>query len=345
MRNLFIIHSPFQKFVAELLVASDPAFAGHDNHLLVETDHPACQTAAPGLWTAIHKLEALGYSVLSRASHLAAERNLRRVRELAAEGPVRILLSDIAWPFNNRVFFDRKLSRVAEFHFIIDGIGSYTGTRFTTTLRIRNLGKFVLGRLGLAVRYTPYGGYVMGDYHPRVRQVHGFAAHLLSCPPEKQAEIPFEPPAALQSEDTCLFLDQSYWQICPEAEWLAFREQTKDYLLSLGCGTYYYKRHPQGRTEDEEYYARAGFRIIEDGRCVEELFHDLGASLVVSYNSSALFNIKVFYGDRTRCISYCSDYVTRLTHSDSSGMQRLKELFQGVGVEVVDTPAPVAARV
>lgn len=347
MRNLFLIHTAFQKFVAELLIAGDPAFTEAENILLLEMDPASEEIVTPELWTSIVRLEPLGYSVLGKARHAAAERNMVRILELVPPGEtVRFLLSDIAWPMNNRVFFDRRLKQRVEFHFIIDGIGSYNGARFTPKLFLRNVAKFALGRIGRAVRYTPYIGQVMGEEHPRVKRVYGFAVDHLSCPPEKRAEIPYRP-SALRSPDakTCLFLDQAYWEVLSAEQWKALQEQTLSFLRSLGCQTYYYKRHRLNTAEDEAFYAQAGFQVVDSNRCVEELFHELGASVVVSYNSSALFNIKIFYGSDTRCISYCNDGLTRLTMTDAAGIERIKTLFRAVGVDLVEEPLqpPVCA--
>ena len=344
MKNLFLIHTAFQKFISELIIREIPEFAQAENILLVEMEDAGIDPSAPGPWTAVHQLEPIGSSTLGKDRHAAAERNLKRIHGLLSpDEQVRILISDIAWPMNNRVFFDRRLRRQVEFNFIIDGIGSYNGSRFTPKLFLRNLAKFALGRLARAVRYTPYLGQVMGEEHPRVKRVYGFAIEHLASPEEKRANIPFTPRSGgIIDQETCLFLDQPYWEVLSDTQWRAIQEQTKSFLLSLGCETYYYKRHRLSRPEDEQFYAEAGFTVIEDGRCIEELFHELGTSVVVSYNSSALFNIKIFYGDQTRCISYCSDGLTRLTMADSAGIERIKTLFTSVGVELVEEPLPIS---
>ncbi|MNX60221.1 hypothetical protein D3C86_911230 [compost metagenome] len=346
MRNLFLIHTAFQKFVAERLIASDPDFSQAENILLLEMDPASAEIVTPELWASVMPLEPLGYSVLGKERHAAAERNMARILDLMPPGEtVRILISDIAWPMNNRVFFDRRLRRRVEFNFIIDGIGSYNGARFTPKLFLRNLGKFGLGLLGRAVRYTPYVGQVMGEEHPRVKRVYGFASEHLSSPPEKRTEIRYQPTALQEvSERTCLFLDQPYGETLSPEQWKAIQEQTRSFLLSLGCQTYYYKRHRLSTAEDEAFYAQAGFQVVDSKRCVEELFHELGASIVVSYNSSALFNIKIFYGSETRCISYCSDTLARLTMADAAGIARIKTLFRTVGVDLVEGPLGIQDR-
>ncbi len=85
-----------------------------------------------------------------------------------------------------------------------------------------------------------------------------------------------------------------------------------------------------------EYYQKQGFTLVDDKRCVEEYVMDNNHGTVVSYNSSALFNLKCIYGDNIRCISLWSDLVSSYDRVDKGASKRLNQLFRTLGVEIIE---------
>jgi hypothetical protein len=333
-KNIFIIHTPFQLFVTEHMVAHLEEFKQSENILLIEL--PERIDTCDILWSSIYFLENTGGSVIVKGNYLKSERNMSLIYDLIAGDNVQIFLSDIQWPMNNRVFYDNYVKSKAVFNLFIDGVASYLGLRINYKLFCRNMVKNILGNLGLGVQYHFFRGNELGEDHPRISGVYGFCSDLLACAPHKRRNIPVVTSKQEIFADGCIFLDQPYWKFIGDKKWGNIRTKTLDFLLSLGYDNLYYKNHPMGRKADEDFYHQKGVKIVDDVRCIEQIFTERGFQTVVSYNSSALFNLKISFGDNIRCISIMHETMAKSYTLQSGADITIKKLFLNAGVEVLD---------
>src|SRR5512138_2238083 len=102
MQNIFVAHTPFHVFVAEAIVSGRSESSGAENVLLLELG-AGYRHANQRIWSAVEDLERVGPSTVGHDKYLMSERNVKRLRVLAArDRETRLFLSDIAWPMNNR---------------------------------------------------------------------------------------------------------------------------------------------------------------------------------------------------------------------------------------------------
>lgn len=336
MKNIFIIHSPFQLFVAEQIVATNESFSDAENIVLLEIDQDISCSAE--LWSEIHYLQYVGGSVLGINSRKKSNNNTGLLRRLIkGSNKTRVLISDIAWPQNNRIFFDKKISSRVQFSLIIDGIASYMSPDVSLTNYFRGCVKSMIGAAGFGVRYRPYFGKLMGEERTEIDKVFGFSAHALSCPEEKKVDIPvYDVSNHIQLNNRCLFLGQPFWRFMDDLEWRKTQSKTLDFLTSIECDEVLYKAHHHDREIDSLFYQKNGISLLDDNRCIERVFADNYFSTVISYNSSALFNLKCIYGHNIRCISLSGYKLGVKAGLKKSAASRMLKLLDEVGVELVD---------
>ena len=336
MKNIFIVHSPFQLFVAERIVATNESFFGAENIVLLEIEQDI--SCSVDLWSKIHYLQYVGGSVLGRNSRKKSDKNTELLRRLIeGSNTVRILVSDIAWPQNNRVFFDKEISSKVKFSLIIDGIASYISPEVSLTNYFRGWLKGIIGATGFGVKYRPYTGKLMGEERAEIDKVFGFSAYALSCPEGKKIDIPiYDVSNHIQLNNRCLLLGQPFWRFMDDLEWEKIQSETLEFIMSIECDEVLYKAHHHDREVDSLFYQKKGISLLEDNRCIERIFADNYFSTVISYNSSALFNLKCMYGHNIRCISLSGYKLGIKTDLEKKAVSRMLKLLDEVGVELVD---------
>ena len=337
MQNIFVVHSPFHVYISEMMVGTMDEFANCKNIILLEFNHEVVNINRT-LWSDILYLEHVGNSTLGRKRYLMCENNMDLVRKLVDENPNSCLfLSDIAWPMNNRLFFDRQLRRNTTFCLISDGLGTYVFPRVTRILYLRGSIKYLNGLLHCGVRYQNYCGSQFGVDRKEIKYVYAPNVEFVECDSSKKKEVLTASIKRPHFDQTkCILLDTTGWRLVKEKDWLVIRENTVNYLKSLGFEIYY-KNHPAGREEENVYYQSHGFKIIEAKGCAEQIIAEEDFGIVVSYVSSTLFNLKSMYQDSIRCIALSSKTLNsrRIDYNDNT-FDKAYELFRKVNAEVID---------
>lgn len=336
MQNIFIAHTPFQVYISEMMVGSLNEFANCKNILLLEFNQHF-EHIEWNLWSDIIWLENVGNSTLGYDRYLMCEKNMSLVRKLAYKSQKSCLfLSDIAWPMNNRLFFDRQLRRNVTFCLISDGLGTYLHPKVTKMLYLRGWGKYLNGLLHFGVKYRNYLGSQFGIDREAIKYIYAPNVAFVDCDLSKKKEImttSIKRPYFDQSK--CIFLESNGWLVVNEKEWHLIRVNTVRFLKSLGVNIYY-KNHPSGRKEEEDYYRSQGFGIVEANRCAEQIIAEKGFGIAVSYVSSTLFNLKSLYHDAIRCIALSNNFLNSKTDFNESKRDELYELYRKVNAEVVN---------
>ena len=337
MQKIFVAHSPFHVFISEMMVNTMDEFVNCKNILLLEFDQDV-EDINRGLWFDVIYLENVGNSTLGRKNYQKSENNIGLVRKLVDENSKSCLfLSDIAWPMNNRLFFDKQLRRKAAFCLISDGLGTYLLPRVTNMLFLRGSVKYLNGLLRGGVRYRNYLGSQFGVDRKEIKYVYAPNVKFVECDPAKKKEVftsTMKIPQLDQSK--CILLDQPGLTLVNEKDWSIIQSATVDFLKSLGVDLYY-KNHPSGRKEEEVYYQSHGFSIIEANGCAEKIIAEENFGIVVSYLSSALFNLKLQYSEAIRCIALSNRLLStkRIDYNDNR-FDEAYELFRKINIEVIE---------
>jgi hypothetical protein len=335
--SLFLVHTPFQVFVAEHMVRTMPGFRDGDRVLAL--DMPATNARYdPGLWSTVLELPPIKRGVLrrGRSGRLALQALLAALRRYAR---CEVLVSDIAWPLNNAVA--ATLSRVnggidLTLSLFPDGLVTYLGATVTPRLYRRGLLKRLLGRLG-GVPYISYRGNLTGADWMGISAIYTPHPELTPAPRERLVPIPpFTPPTTAPQPRGCVYLGQSVEHILSRQRYERFCLGALACVRGLGYETVMYKPHHFESAVSRHFFEEAGVEILDDPRPIEEVFRERPFECVVSYNTSAFVNLKLVYGDRVRCVSYGNAYLTSLSWEDRPYAARMRDLFTRLGVEIVD---------
>jgi hypothetical protein len=333
--NIFVLHTPFQLYTAQLVVEQNFGNQNAHNILLYE-GVAAAEVVHADLWDEIHIVSyAQGVGGFARQ---VVESNFLLVNGLVeeAQGAVRIFISDIAWPLNNRIFFSKSVLNRVAFHMVSDGIATYTCPELSLVQQLKNAGKFVLGHLGVTARYSAYGASMLGIDHPRVSGLYSFRAELLrdlySC---NVTEIRLDPIAGERDLSCGLFLDQPYRGFMSSGAWKSIRTETRHFLSQSGFSRLYYKAHPMCDATYREDLQDLNMEVIESKLPAELMFRSLNAGTVISYTSGALFNLKSLAGDRVRAIAYRPEVFLAVDGSGGRSRRSLIDVFRDSGVEVL----------
>lgn len=333
--NIFILHTPFQLFQAEALIRQHRD-RGFDRNFLLFEGKASGLAAAPDCWSETQWYEPGNASALGRLRRRDIEELVTSIRaRVVSSRQARLFLSDIAWPLNNRVFFDRHLQKQAEYFLLADGLAAYTDPRLSWSYELRNLAKWLLGIMGAGVRYTPYRGNVLGQSHPRVKGIYAFRPELLRATGSPHFEITFPTQECRTDPDVCLFLDQPYRDFLSASDWRELRRKTVRELQALQVGRVLYKAHYMCDSDYLSSLEGMNFEIVNESRPIESIFAQLSAGTVVSYTSTALFNIKVMCREQVRCVALFSDFLARVDGSAPGFAQRLQRFFSDAEIELV----------
>lgn len=337
MLNIFIVHTPFHVFMAEKIVRDIHAKSKSKNVLLLELS-PDYKYVNYELWSEIVFLEKIGGSTLGRASFLKSEKNMEIIRKFVVEDMEScIFISDIAWPMNNRVFFDKHLKKKVKYCLFSDGLGTYALPKVTSALFARGLAKSFNGFLNRGVKYKNYLGNQFGLDRKEIISIYAPNVELIGCETSKRKEISFNAAQEVNFDKSkCIFFDTPSWLEIRENEWHLIRENAVNYLKFLNVEKYYYKNHHMGRKEEEIYFEGHGFNIIHTSKCAEQIIAENDFGIVISYLSSSLFNLKCIYHDKIRCISLFSEIISRANGYNDDSSDKVKSLFQSVDVEIIE---------
>lgn len=331
--NIFILHTPFQLFTAQLAI--EQYFLGTHRNILLQEGDIQPGSIRSELWNVVKPLNYV--ATVSGAARHAVERNVRIVEQVigSANGKVNLLFSDIAWPTNNRLFFKHNVRGQVSFLILSDGLATYTCPGLSAKQRLRNIAKSLLGLIGYSASYTAYGGSMLGLEHPRVGAIYSFRADLLDgiydCPLH---DIAIESVNTERRLDVAMFLDQPYRGFMAADAWSSIRERTRAYLREGAFSKIYYKPHPMC---DQDYYAElsgCGLTALESRLPAELLIRELDAGTIISYTSGALFNIKSVAGERVRAVALMPQLFLAVDGSGGKVKRSIPELFKAAGVEI-----------
>lgn len=337
-QNIFIVHSPYQVFIAEIIVKNIHKSPEYENVILPESNQDY-KTINHDLWSKVERLENVGGSTLGRKRFLACEKNMEIIKRYANKDiETHLFISDIAWPMNNRIFFDKHLRGRVKYCMISDGLGTMALQKVTRALFVRGLGKSINGLLHNGLRYTNYLGNQYGLDRKEIEYIYAPNVKSIKCEPSKKKEVSFDAIQKVVKLDKkkCLFLDQPYWMYMQDSNWQAIREKSINFISSLDINERYYKNHHFGRKEEEKYYESKGFNIINSNKCAEQIVAENNFGIVVSYASSALFNIKCMYHDELRCIALFSKAIRIANGYNNNRSERIIDSLNAVNVEIIE---------
>ncbi|HRE40705.1 MAG TPA: hypothetical protein PLG90_05180 [Ignavibacteria bacterium] len=134
-------------------------------------------------------------------------------------------------------------------------------------------------------------------------------------------------------DSTCLILGQLLDDLIGVSEMKKFSEKFSEYILKQNYNIIYYKKH-RVKSLMDDVAKNNGFEFVNNNLSVEELIESgvIKSKNIYSFCSSALFNIKLFYGDKFNCYAYGLEILKK---RDMLSMSQVENAYKIVGVKII----------
>lgn len=332
--NIFVVHSIFQDLIAQHMIKSLPELKEDENYLIYNMNVDESREKLAG-WEKVITLDPVGGTVLGdkKKYKIAVEKVLTFIEE---KNLVRVFLSDLNWPLNNAIYSNlakKKFNQVELCNFP-DGIANLYVVDVNIKQKTKNFLKSILGLLGVTLPYYNYKSDHIGlglfdkiySLMPSIIE-HSISKEIIEIPTISPSLIDFKP-------DTLIFLGQPYELHIPKRKYRDLCMKAASFTMGLGYKKLYYKPHPrEDLTKGWDIFRAFGFKLFNQKGSIEELFLTSQTECIISFNSSALVNLKLMFGDRIRCISYCGTKLYKYTGVGKNISIRLKQIYNKMGVE------------
>jgi len=176
----------------------------------------------------------------------------------------------------------------------------------------------------------------MGMTNQRIKAIYSFRPDLL----QKLYKAPiYDIATSIIAEnklpETCIFFDQPYRGQAATREWRDIRAKTIEYITKQNFRKLFYKPHPMCEADYFEDFAPLRPEFIQSSLPAEMIYEKIPTSTIISYTSTALFNIKMLAGVGLRSISLYPDFFETLDGSGGKAKNSLQRVFEDAGVEIV----------
>lgn len=330
--HIFITHTAFQEFIAE---ASAINIKKNNPYATVSlASETALKKRNGSIWDNTLQLENLTPSSFGKNKEKDYHKNVTHLKSLLKENTENILyISDIQWPLNNRLYFDKKINTHFEFNMIIDGTLAYYDPHKNMRGYIRDIIKYIAGKIGLGLHYTPYTGSIMGWERDSTGIIYGLDLKLSPIPLKKQINIEeCISQTGKLNKNKCIFLDQPYHNSMTTLEVKTLTNDTLSFIEKESLENIHYKAHHFSKEELKNTFNFKKSNILETTECIERIILEHSFGTIISYNSTALFTLKTIYKDKIRCISL-RDKKSRIKINPISA-KKIDNLFCKAGVEI-----------
>lgn len=343
-QDVFIVHSPFQLFIAEHIVRTMPGEVTPDRWLLLESwgSTPVWQ---PELWTRTTLLSPpLGGS--ARRNGAARRRVLRMVtEEFRSCESARLWLANVQWPLNNLLYRELSsctLANTCHYNFP-EGIGSLLCPRPDLRQHVRDFAKMATRFIG-GSGYQPFSCDLMGV--STADKVFTLCKEFVSVTATGEVvQIPrLKTGDDGHIDNTLIFVGQNYDDHLPDSLYRRLCEGAAAYGRNLGTGRMLYKpHHYASTTTEQDILEQYGFERLDWAGPIETYMAQNPPKYVLSYNSSALVHAKLLLGRRVEAIAYGANEIQKYLRQDRDTAARMKRLFDLCGVHQITTSRGAAA--
>ncbi|MCK4632167.1 MAG: hypothetical protein KAT79_02790 [candidate division Zixibacteria bacterium] len=335
--SLFVIHTPFQRLIVHHMVRSMPEFCESDNYLVLDMDTAGLKIENE-LWKKVIPLKPpVGRYRLGWGGD--CRRACRIVTDILKEYESgSLFITDVLWPLGNALYglMRKQTDRCYLLCNFPDGFGNLFLKYPSLKRKIRNLIKVCVGMAG----GLPY--YILRGDIAGIEDSDKVYSLLPSAMPDTiEAEIVGIPKLQISESNvvpqSALFLGQPYDYVMSDEDYHDLATRAADYAAGLGYENLFYKSHHFAKSDiEKDIFANRGFEILDDRRPIEEVFLARQMSCVLSYNSSALVNLKILMGDQIRCISTFNALATSYTVEGKEAYDETLRVFQLCDIEMVD---------
>jgi len=332
--NLFLVHTPFQNYIANHMVSNMTELRSSDNYIIIDMDRKV--KVNKNLWDEVFVFSPpIGKNYL--VNFAERKKFLKEIQNRFVNySRVNIFLANVFYPFNNAFFGlarKDKLNKYVLCNFP-EGIANLIFVPIDKKTYLKNFIKYSLGVI-IGFPYQLFSGDISGIKY--ADKIYSLIPSMLPEQLNKQKniiEIPKLTSRVLeQKEESCLILGQSNFDNIPNYKSLI--KKVVEYCNSLGITKIYYKPHHYENYSISYNYKELGCVIIKTNEPIEEYFLSHPINYVVGFNSSALLNLKYLFGNFVSCISFKGN-ITANYNGFSHKWELAKSLYKELGVEIVE---------
>lgn len=330
--HIFVTHTAFQEFIAEASAIHIKKSNPTDRFTLASENK--IQERANAVWDSTLQLENITPSSFGKHKEKLYDNNVTKLKNLTRNNTQNTLyISDIQWPLNNRLYFDRKINTSFKFSMIIDGTLAYYNPYKSTLGILKDTLKYIVGKAGFGLHYTAYTGSIMGWERKQTDKVYGLDLKLSPIILDKQVNIEKHISKTGDLDvNRCIFLDQPYHNKMSAPDIRSLTSDTLKFINQESLQDTYYKAHHFSKEEYKNTFDFEKNKIVNSHECIERMIPSYKFGTIVSYNSTALFTLKTIYKDNIRCISL-RDKKKRIQINPISA-KKIDDLFYKAGVEI-----------
>jgi hypothetical protein len=326
--NVFLLHTPFQLYIAEYMALSMSELSGQRNVALV--DNPTLEPNA-GIWSEIRRISPeIGPGLFGNASRITQE--IRRLEaQFSGAEHLQLFISNFDYPLGNAMYAWARTRRSVEVAAYPEGIANILRSRFGWKKKIKNRLKQLYGLMhGLHIEN-------LGDDLSGLAIADVIYTLVPAMELETTARIVPIPRPATDAEPSarhgCLVCGQPLHAIMSRQEHESLTQALIDLVRGLGFSRVVYKPHPREDDSIDRVAVASDATVLRDSRVAEVAFDQDRFECIASFCSSALLHVKLLHGPNARAIAFRADDILSRSNNDRQFAAELKSIFVKFGVE------------
>jgi hypothetical protein len=328
MVNVFLLHTPFQLYMAEYMLLSMPEFSAQRNVALV--DNPTLEPNA-GLWSEVQHIRPnIGPSLIGNAGRIKSE--IRRLEAQVSDvDRPQLWISNFDYPLGNAMYAWARTRPGVGIAVYPEGIANILRSRFSWKKKLKNWIKNLYGMVhGLRIRSLgdDLSGLAFADviYTLLPPMELETAARVVQIPRPEMNSGP-------SSRQGCLVCGQPLYAIMSRQEHESLTRALIDLVRGLGFSRVVYKPHPREDDSIERIAAASNATVLRDSRVAEVVFDQDEFACIASFVSSSLIHVKLLHGPNAQAIAFRADEVLSCSNNNRQFAAELKAVFVKFGVE------------
>ena len=239
-----------------------------------------------------------------------------------------IFLTYLTCSRNNRLFFSKELQH-CNFYIYADGLAIYRPPKVGYELLMKNVVKIFFSYLGIHAKYVSVGNDLFGLSNKNIKGIYAFNSKLISTK-KKTYDIPTPKLEINREENRVIFIGQPVWELSGDKRWKKYLESAiayieKEYTNSVK----YYKTHMRYKDYEINLFSEAGFCIIDDDICFEELVEKMSFTVILSCVSTVLLHSKWIFEN----VEICSLMTDKIANN-TKGMKECLKIFDENNIRI-----------
>lgn len=335
--SVFLCYTTFQVYLASYIANSESTNILVNSRCCLHTTTCWDYVVAPEINISLNQ----GSGMKNKIYRLRRAKKIFHIIEelIQANQHVVVYMPHLYEYLSNYFYFNYKHPSI-EFNILQDGILNFYAKKIETSQYLRQYAQALFSHI-LMFPFIPFRGYLTGINRPDIKKQYLLGAIDLSDFPDK-GQLVLVDKQLQQDIDTeaVMFIGQeTLIERMDKLRFLFYMQNVMQFITKQFSGMkLYYK------PKDYHLFQELGMHnmlpkeiiVLDDTVCVEELFLTNPVRHIISFNSTALLNIKLLFGHHVECYSYQFDKVLDdMSLITLENKKKLSALFTKSGIRLV----------